>query len=789
MIIAIHLLGRFRVLVDGVLIEDARWGRRKSKTLVKLLALQPLRHGFRQMHREELIALLWPDLEPEPAFNNFNKALHAARRSLEPSLTAGRASRFLQTRDQLVQLAGEVSVDVSAFELSAEDAIRTADRAKLESALRLYEGDLLPEDLYEDWTAVQREHLRSIKGQALLKLAEVCEASANLPAAVEAYRQLIVSDPCNEAAHRGVMRLQAASGQRHLALEQFRICKEALQRDLEAEPEAATIQLYEWLLGGARSEGSPVSSGLAPGGTDSPAVSAVPAAAIQTPQIRAQQDPKSLSRRWLVAAAVVLLCAGALAAYRSLANSKPLGIARPIQFVAIMPLTAGDDSPELEYVADGITESIINELSQLRQVRVMARSTVYSYRAKGMEPMAAAIEMKVQAILLSTITKHRDNFHVSAELVEVPQGTRIWGNQYELSRKDLISIQDRIATGIATGLGVSLSRDDRTRLSPSHPDDPETYRLYLQARFFWNQRSKEGYLKSIELFQAAIARDPSYARAYAGLSDSYSFLGRDEAPTPEYVPKAKAAAEKALVIDDNLAEAHASLAMMSNVYDWNFAAAEHGFRRALDLDPGYPTTRLFYGVFLASQGRLQEAQTQLDQAAELDPLSPIIALCRGYPASFEGRTESAIQAAQQALAISPGFAAALEDLMTYFERQGRQQEAMQESILLLHARGQHELAEAVEAGYRKSGYQAAVRLWFESEEQRAAKIYVSPLRIAILAMRAGQMDKAFAWLDRAVEAHNAGLVYLPIDPKYARLWSDPRFDAVIKRMGLKPRKK
>ena len=788
--IAIHLLGRFRVLVDDVPIEDARWGRRKAKTLVKLLALQPLRHGFRQMHREELMTLLWPDLEPEPAFNNFNKALHAARRSLEPSLTTGRASRFLQTREQLVQLAGEVSVDVSAFESSAEDAIRTADSAKLESALSLYEGDLLPEDLFEDWTAVRREHLRALKDQVLLKLAEVCEASANLPAAVEAYRQLIASDPCNEAAHRGVMRLQAAGGQRHLALEQFRICKEALQRDLEAEPEAATIQLYERLLAGASSEGPPVSSGLASGGTGSPAVSAVPEDAIQTPQIRAQQNEKSSSRRWLVAVAtIVLLSAGALAAYRSLAITKPMGIARPVQYIAIMPLTAGNNSPELGYVADGITESIINELSQLHQVRVMARSTVYSYRAKGMEPMAAAIEMKVQALLLSTIAKHGDRFRVSAELVEVPQGTRIWGNQYELSGKDLISIQDRVATGIVAGLGVSLSPDDRTRLSPSHPDDPETYRLYLQARFFWNQRSKEGYLKSIELFQAAIARDPSYAPAYAGLSDSYSFLGRDEAPTPEYITKAKAAAEKALAIDDNLAEAHASLAMMSNVYDWNFPAAERGFRRALDLDPGYATTRLFYGVFLASQGRLQEAQTQLDQAAELDPLSPIIALCRGYPASFEGRTEAAIQAAQQALAISPGFAAALEDLMTYFERQGRQEEAMQESILLLHARGQHQLAEAVEACYRKSGYQAAVRLWFESEEQRAATTYVSPLRIAILAMRAGKMDKAFAWLDTAVQAHNAGLVYLTIDPKYARLWSDPRFDAVIQRMGLKPRMK
>jgi serine/threonine-protein kinase len=417
----------------------------------------------------------------------------------------------------------------------------------------------------------------------------------------------------------------------------------------------------------------------------------------------------------------------------------------------------------------------------------MARSTVYRYRAKGLDPMAAAAEMKVHAVLTGTISKHGDNFLVAAELVGVPAGTRLWGNKYELTAKDLISVQDRIASEIATGLGLRLSSDDRARLSPVHPTDPAAYRSYLQARYFWNQRSKEGYLKSIELFQAAIARDPGYARAYAGLSDSYSFLGRDEAPTPEFMPRAKAAVERALAIDDKLGEAHASLAMMTFVHEWNFKAAEREYRRALDLDPGYANGHLLYGVFLASRGAFKESQAQLDQAAELDPLAPIIALCRGYPASYQGHVEPAIRAAREALDIAPAFPSALEDLMTYFERQGRQPEAMQQAVALLHARAQHELAGTVETEYRQSGYQAALRTWFDAEEQRAAKEYVSPLRIAILAMRTGNLDKAFAWMNRAVEDRNAGLVYLTVDPKYARLRSDPRFAQLCQHVGLKPR--
>jgi DNA-binding SARP family transcriptional activator/TolB-like protein len=773
----IRVLGRFSVAVDGKWIEEQRWIRKKARLLVKLLAVAP----GKKMHREQLIEILWPDAEGDLGLNNLHKAIHVARRAFEPELSQGAMSRFLLTQDAQVALArAEVRIDADEFEALATNALQTTEIPDLEAALRLYGGDLLEEDLYEEWASVPRERLRLIYQLVLERLGSKYEAGRD-PRCVDVLNRLLAESAANEGAHRLLMRFYATNGRRDLALNQYQVCCELLKKELGTNPESATVRLHERILAGELGVEASETALPKPATETSTASAdaAAPATNLGSPPVNVEVR-RWPWRFWQVAVAVALLFLGTWAIYRS--RGRP----EEVRSVAIMPIATAAGSPELDYIADGITESVINDLSQLRQVRVMARSIVYRYRAKGLDPMAAASEMKVQTALIGTIAKREGNLLLAAELVRVPEGTRLWGKQYELTGKDLISVQDRISSEIATSLGLRLSSIDRARLSPSHPTDPEAYRLYIQARFFWNRRSKEGYLKSIELFQAAIARDPSYARAYAGLSDSYSFLGRDEAPTKEYMARARQAAEQALALDEKLAEAHASLAMMSNVYEWNFPAAEREFRRALELDANDATTHLFYGVFLTAQGRLEQAQLQLDEAARLDPLSPIIALCRGYPASFKGDVNSAIRAAQEALELSPGFPAALEDLMVYFERQGRQDAAMKQAIALLHAREQHDLADTIEAVFRQSGYQAAVRAWFEAEEKRASSTYVSPSRIGQLAMRAGDMDKAFAWLNRAVDERNAALVYLGTDPKYDRLRSDSRYASLCARVGVRP---
>jgi DNA-binding SARP family transcriptional activator len=401
--LSIHLFGPCRVVVDGLQVDDQQWGRRKSKTLLKILALQPLRQSSRQMHREELIELLWPGVDAEQGLNSLHKALHAARRALEPGLSAGASSRFLAMRDQLVllQSADDVRVDVAEFEALADEAAKIGQREAIEAALALYPADLLPEDLYEDWAAVRREQLRARKEQLLRLFASVCEAEGDSRSAIEACSRLLASNPCNESAHCGLMRLYAAAGQRYLAVEQFRACTETLRREMDADPEPETAALYERILAG---------TGLSQGG------GAAVAPALETPVVAGPIPVAAIAKakpQWLRygLGGVLVICLAALAVF--------LARTPPVQFVAVMPLTAAADSPELDYLAEGITEGVINSLSRLRQVRVMARSTVYRYWAKGLDPMAAAAEMKVHSVLTGTISKHGDKLFVAAELVAV----------------------------------------------------------------------------------------------------------------------------------------------------------------------------------------------------------------------------------------------------------------------------------------------------------------------------------------------------------------------------------
>ncbi len=394
MSVVIHLLGSFRVTVHGVAVDEAQWGRRKSKTLMKLLALQPLRQEVRQMHREELMEFLWPGVDTGQALNSLHKTLYAARRVLEPGLTDGGASKYLRMRDQLVvfQCADDVVVDVSEFEALADTALKTGNRDQFAAALSVWQGDLLPEDLYEDWSSVRREQLRAKREQLLLRLAAFYEETGDSVQGIEAWQSLIAGNPCNEEAHRGLMRLYFAEGQRYLAVNQFRECADVLRRDLDADPEPATVALYQRILAGSDGPVGPVGLVTTTSATPSPP---------QTQAPQTQFPPTSLRRAirlWHVAAAIAVIFV-AIGVYLYL-HRKPT-----ISFVAIMPFATSADSKELDYVADGITESVIDKLSQLRQIRVMARSTVYRYRAKGLDPMAAAAEMKVHAMLTGMISK------------------------------------------------------------------------------------------------------------------------------------------------------------------------------------------------------------------------------------------------------------------------------------------------------------------------------------------------------------------------------------------------
>ena len=749
----LYLLGRFRVAVDGIDVDDLRWSRKKSRVLVKLLALAP----NRKLHREQLIDMLWPDADAELALNNLHKVIHAARRALEPDLAQGARSRFIQTFETQVVLAtAGGTIDADEFERLASESLQTRDTGALQSALALYRGDLLEEDLYEDWTSVRRERLRLTCERILEALASNYEAS-NDEGAIDVLQRLLAANPANEEAHRRLMRFYAARGQRHLALDQYKACCEALAKEMNVAAEAATVKLYESLLAG-----EPVARPTE----------------VKGPGVEGAAPPPKHSWLPLVGLIAVISVAAALGLFYFLSKSHT-----PASSLAILPLRVRSTGDQLEYIAEGITDALINNASRLPGMKVMARSTVFAYKGRT-DPRDVGREMKVSHVLSGRLDQQGDMITVGVELVDVSDGSRVWARLYSAPTKDIAGIQQLLNSELATALKVNLTEGERRQQSRPTTGDSEAYRLYLTGRHFWNQRTTSGFNKSVEYYLQAIARDPNYALAYAGLADSYGLLGFQSGLPADYFPKARDAAIKALQLDESLAEAQTSLAMVSALYEWNWAAAEAQFRRAIELNPGYATAHHWFGIHLCAMGRFAEAQRELDKALSLDPLSPIVNLNVGYPSLYQRRYEQVLEIFGHALELNAEFPPAHEDRMTVFELLGRTADAGREAVAWLKADGPPGLSQAVEESFNKGDYQGGLRDWLRAYENGSVTGYVSPVKLAVLALRQEDTDKAFLYFDRAVDQRSPQLVYIGVDPKYDRIRKDRRFGLLLKRIGL-----
>ncbi len=761
--LVIHLLGHFEIEVDGAQVDEQRWSRKKAKVLLKVLALAP----NRKMQREQLLSILWPEMETEAAINNLHKVIHAARRALEPEMTPA-ASRFLITKDQFVALADEtVWIDADEFERLAAEAVKSGSSDLLKRAMELYRGDLLEEDLYEDWATMRRERLRLLYQRVLEKL------SANLEAvrdehAIDILNRLLAMNIANEEAHRRLMRMYSAMGQRHLALQQYRICADALNKELDVLPEPATTQLYESLLvGAATAEPAPVAHKEA-------AVAPVEAAAPPA------QRPAWIL--WLLAASAVVALAYFIAEYTPLFQHKPA----QIPSLAILPLRRESDKGQLDAMADGITEELINSISRMAGIRVMARATVFAYKGR-LDAREIGRELKVSTVLSGFLRQEGDMTSIGVELIDIEDGARLWARKYSVTMQNLASLQRLLATELAAALERKLTGRQAVQPVRKVTDDAAAYRLYLTGRSYANQRTSPGIRKSLEYYQQAIGRDPAYGLAYAGLADSYGLLGWEDGLPADYYSKARAAAEKALELDPSLAEAQTSLAMVSALYDWNWPVAEAQFRRAIELNSGYATAHHWYGVHLGAMGRFEESRRELTAARDLDPLSPIVNLNLGYPAYYERQFPQALAIYRQVLALNQNFAPAHEDSMIVSSLMGDTAAATSEAIQFLRYSGQTELADLVERASGQGGLEAALKVWLGAVEKRAGVEYVSPMIPARLAATLRDREKCLLWLDRAWQQRSPQLVYLAVDPVYDSLRAEGRFQQLLKRIGLPSR--
>ncbi len=450
-----------------------------------------------------------------------------------------------------------------------------------------------------------------------------------------------------------------------------------------------------------------------------------------------------------------------------------------------MPFEDIGAPPGSEYLGDGITESIINSVSQLPKISVRSFTSVSRYRGKDLNPVKIGGDLKVQAVLTGRMVHHGDEVSINTELIDVRHDRQIWGNQYTRKVADLLAVQGQIAHEVSDRLAMKFTGEEQKRMTRGATEDTEAYQLYLQGRYHWNKRTLEDMQQAIDFFGQAIQRDPKYALAYAGQADAYSLLADfNVLPTKEVLPKVRSAADMAISLDGSLAEAHSSLAW-ALYHEWDWAGAEKEFKQALDLNPGYAPAHSAYGDYLVALGRFDNALSELNRAHELDPSSPVASLALGMRSYYARDYPKAIEQCQQTSTAEPMFVPAHVCLGRAYEQKGSYPEAIAELQRALDLSGgdTNELA-ALGRAYALAGQTKDALKMLTELNTRSQQTYVQPAWIAVIQVAMGDTDQAFGWLEKAFADQSASLVFLKVDPAFDPVRKDSRFADLVRRVGL-----
>jgi len=495
--------------------------------------------------------------------------------------------------------------------------------------------------------------------------------------------------------------------------------------------------------------------------------------------------PKQPAQKWLVPAlfGVVVLLAFGATAYFWKAHSG----GREISSIAVLPFVNASHDPNSEYLSDGLTESLINNLSQVKNLAVMSRSSVFHYKGKDVDPQAVARDLKVEAVVTGRIVQHGDQLIISSELIDARTNRNLWGDQYDRKLSDVLAVQQDITGAIASKLRERLAGDSKGQVPKGGTSDAEAYQLYLKGRYYWQKRTRESLEKAKEHFTQAIDKDPNYAMAYVGLAQYY-FVVPDYAPVSnsEATPKLRAAAEKALTIEPSLADAHSVLAG-SFWNDWKWSEAESEFKRALELDPRSVDTHHWYGLFLSWAGRDEEAIAQMNTALELDPLNLRVNTNLGQAYWDARQEERAFQQLRKTLELDPNFADAHDFLGFCYRSTGKYDLWLEESTRnaeLTNDTDRLAINEAVTKTYKRSGSHAAMLKNLELMLQLSKHRYVDPGDIASNYAAVGQPDEAFLWWNKAVDEKAGSIQTLRVRREMDAYRSDPRYANLLKRVGL-----
>lgn len=808
-------------LFGGVHLEDESGplsGRVAQRRRLALLAMLALEHP-RPVGRDKLIALLWPEHDTERARHLLRDSLYLLRNTLgeDALVSAG---------DELRLNSRRLRCDVWEFEAALQQ-----DHS--EDAVRAYRGSLLdgfhaggaPE--LEHWVDAARTRLARAYAKALEALAEEAARRKDANSAVEWWRCLAAEDRCNSRIILRLMEALEAAGDRAGAIQQARIHATLLEHEFEAEPDAEVEALAERIRmrpaqptaaaqeqpvpdGGVRpavvsrapaadaasgpasgpasgqtgpppAAGPPATAGPATDGASDPA--APPAAAAPTPRRR-------LVRTGAVLAAAVTFGFGAVLTARMVLsggnpplNTATEAAAADVSAIAVLPCSNLTRDADEDYFSDGLTEEIIGVLSRLRALRVAARTSVFAFKGENRDIREIGRALDVGTVLECGVRKEDDRVRVIVQLINVADGFHLWSQTYDRELTDIFAIQSDLALRIVQALEAELAPAERRRLARRPTTNPQAYTLYQRGRYFWNQRTSGAYAQAIDYFEGAIAADPQYAMAYAGLASVYSMQGLSgDLTPPEASERTRVTALKALELDDELAEAHTVLGGYYHVHAWDSEAAEREHLRAIELDPNYSTARHWYGNFLTPVGRLEEAIAQKRKSVELDPLSPHLNNSLGSTLLAAGRPDEALVHFRDSIVLDSLYWGGHAGMGEFFEATGQLEEAV-----LAYRRAAELLPRerlALARVLALTGQENQARRMLAELQADATRTGLFDPFLASVLLALDDVEGALAWLDRSYETKHPILRFLRRGGVHARLDDDPRFLDLLNRIGI-----
>jgi TolB-like protein/Flp pilus assembly protein TadD len=457
--------------------------------------------------------------------------------------------------------------------------------------------------------------------------------------------------------------------------------------------------------------------------------------------------------------------------------------------IAVLPFENASNDPSTEYLAEGISEALINSLAELKQLRVVARGTAFRYKGQNVDPRQVGHDLDVTEVLTGKVRQLQDSLSVQVDLVDASTGAQVWGAGYDREISDLVAVKETIAQEVAEKLKLKLSSDDQRRLIKRDSANPQAFQSYLRGRYFWNKRTADGNRTAIEQFQQATKLDPEFALSYAGLADCYISVAFYNFASPqETMPKAKESALKALSLDESVAEAHTSLGNILVNYDWNWAEAEKEFKRGIELRPDYATAHQWYAMHaLTPTGRLDEAIAEMRKALALEPASLVMNAFMGATFFYARRYDEAIDQCRRTIEMDPNFAVAHWQLGRVYEQKNMSAPAIEEFNKAMSVSGDSPLMKAALGhAYAKSKKKPEANKILNELTQLSNEQYVSAYELAAIYVALGDETHAFQFLEKAYNEHSFHLVQLNVAPQFEPLRPDPRFKDLVKRLGLSP---